>query len=216
MSWLLAITDGEPSPDLAVTTIRACGLSAILVAEDGAAPSATTFLEHAAIVRSLLASCDALLPVRAGSRVSDEHEARAVLHERAVEFRNGLDRVRGAVEMGVRCAPVPAAREVGEASNGREYLSARTGAWRWVDRTVADIAGFTAIPGVRDHVLLSETPAAVKASVLVDARDAHTLRAAIDRMRQRSAGQVVCSGPYPPYSFARVRTEDADDQHIEF
>ena len=59
---------------------------------------------HEGVVESAGESGAAVLPLRLGSVVSDEAAVVALVEERAEEFTTALDRVRGAVEIGVRAA----------------------------------------------------------------------------------------------------------------
>ena len=69
--------------------------------------------EHEEVVEALMAS-GPVLPMRFGTILTDEMAVALLLLERRTELRNGLERVRGAVELGVRATvaaddPTPAA-----------------------------------------------------------------------------------------------------------
>jgi hypothetical protein len=68
---------------------------------------------HENVVESLMKR-GSVLPMRLGSSVPDEAAVRDLLTSREEEFRRALERVRGAVELGVRAvaAPVTRARTV--------------------------------------------------------------------------------------------------------
>jgi hypothetical protein len=106
-----------------------------------------------------------------------------MLAERADELLAALERVRGAVELGVRgevCAP-PA-----PAASGTEYLLRRVADER-IHEPLASLS--------RASVRRSRPPHI--GAYLVD-------RGAVDRFRARVhelGGDLVCTGPWPPYSF---------------
>jgi hypothetical protein len=139
-------------------------------------PDERSLRHHDAVVEATMQH-GPVLPMRFGSVVRD---VEAFLAAREDEFREGLERVRGCVELGVRVAepddaPAPA--------TGTEYLMRRATAER-----VADELGAIARASARRRRGFA---------FLVE-------RERVDEFRERSAelaGELVVTGPWPPYSF---------------
>jgi Gas vesicle synthesis protein GvpL/GvpF len=206
--FALAIVEGEPPPDR--TAVCADGLVMVMDVEDQDVVDAGTLLRHAEAVSSLHARLGAVLPVRVGTQVADEDEAVRILMERRDELRAALDRVRGGVEMGLRClSPEPSAA-TSPPDGGHDYLRQRARAWHWVDDVTARLAMLRHVDGVRALVMLSQTTAAVKASALVDRSAIAGFRGAVADLQKGISGQVISSGPFPPYSFTSTPFDVAD------
>ena len=176
---LLAITDADAPPVAPVRLIRAGGLGA-LCAPVSAEPADTDALwRREELVEGLMAD-RALLPVRFGTRMSDEGEVAAVLAERRDEFVAALQHVRGAVELAVRVQPSgsPGELDAEHAVHGPLRALAR-------DTTI--------IPG--DDLF--------RAAYLVDRGTTGVFVRTVRRLQERHPGlAVLCTGPWPPYSFA--------------
>jgi hypothetical protein len=187
---LYAITDDPPGalPDLAtLRAVAAGGLAAIWAP----APEADAAHEigpedlwrFEAVVEALMADRD-LLPMRFGTRVADPEAARAVLHERHDELTASLDRVRGATELAVRVVAAPGARADAAAA-------------------LADVHPPLAAIARASTVRRGTGPDLLRAAYLVD-------RGAVDSVTRLVAGlerafpglRLLCTGPWPPYSFA--------------
>ncbi|HSR24706.1 MAG TPA: GvpL/GvpF family gas vesicle protein [Candidatus Eisenbacteria bacterium] len=201
---LSAIVDEPPA---AAEVVQVGALRAVLLAEDDDLAPDEMLLRQAGLVASLMDTCTAVLPVRAGSRVRDCGEAGRLLRARYAELREGLDRVRGCVELGVRASGPGGSRTAEAPQDGRAYLAARARAWRWADGLSARLTGLRGEPGVRDVALLACTPATVKASLLVEKDRLESARGAVRRLEQPGEGELVLSGPFAPYSFVPAPPE---------
>jgi hypothetical protein len=201
--WLLAVVDGAPS---GVRTVTAAGLAAVVQRDDTEVATTELLVRHAAVVASLLEQCDAVLPVRAGTRVSDDEEVRDLLHERRQDLRLGLDRVRGGAELAVRWEPdADGASE--PAVDGRTYLAGRVRAWRWADDIVQRVYELGAHADVREVKVLTHSPGSVKASLLVGRAAAGQVKDEVLASGRRVTGSLTCTGPYPPYTFCAPAAE---------
>jgi Gas vesicle synthesis protein GvpL/GvpF len=112
------------------------------------------------------------------------------------ELKAGLDRVRGAVELAVRAHPRET-EEAPKAGSGAEYMRAkarRAEAARLLHEPLASLA--------RDSVE-QPGPELLRAAYLVD-RDAVSGFVSLVRGlgRDHPRLDIVCTGPWPPYSFA--------------
>ncbi len=164
---------------------------------------------HEAVVESAGQSGAAVLPLRLGSILPDEASAVAMVEERAEEFARALDRVRGAVEIGVRAAVVsggeaePATEA--ESGPGTAYLMKRLAQKQRGDEVI-DLLHRPLADFARDHVRLDRSIAddsTVRLAYLVD-EDAVEPFQELVRSLESELGhvQLACTGPWPPYSFA--------------
>jgi hypothetical protein len=194
---LYAITDDATPPDPPLRAVRSDGLTALYAPTEPHEATLEELERHEAVVEALMESRD-LLPVRFGTLIADERAAARAVAERSEELAASLDRVRGAVELAVRAHPRrPAADEPARGASGRDYMSGRARqmeAARAVHAPLAHLA--------RDSVT-RPGPELLRAAYLVD-------RAAVERFvsevrRLQGAHpelDVLCTGPWPPYSFA--------------
>ena len=113
------------------------------------------------------------------------------------ELRAALERVRGAVELAVRARANEAEAALPATRNGREYLAARLG------RSRAAVELHEPLAALARASVIQPGDELLRAAYLVD-RDAAA--AFIERVRdlQRAHPELalVCTGPWPPYSFA--------------
>ncbi len=168
--------------------------------------------EHERVAEALLEG-GAVLPMRFGSVLADDHAVEAMLTARRSELLAGLRWVRGAVELGVRAAWRHGAAEdpetVGDAPEeasrgpGTAYLRGlgqrRRRASELAERLDADLAGLFR---AQVHRLLPSPSVPVKSAYLVEREAVEAFQARIGALDARLewAG-IVCSGPWPPYSF---------------
>jgi Gas vesicle synthesis protein GvpL/GvpF len=198
----------------ALAMIRAAGLSALTSEAPPSPPHTEEDLwRHEHVVESLMRDHD-VLPARFGTILPDESAVRKLLGERAGEFAAALDRVAGSVELGVRAAlhaaAEPANARAAGASSGTEYLLDA----KRRDRLMVDLTerlDRELAPMAKDaHIRPRRWPIdPVRCAYLVD-------RARVDSFLQRSSeiaeetdyAELVCTGPWPPYSFVRPHAED--------
>jgi len=176
---LLAITDADAPPAAPVRLIRAGGLGALCAPASSEPADSDALWRHEELVEELMAE-RALLPVRFGTRVSGEDEIAALLAERRDEFAAALEHVRGAVELAVRVQPSGAPGSLDAEHDVHGPLRA--------------LARDTSIqPG--DDLF--------RAAYLVDRGGVGVFVRAVRRLQERNPGlAVLCTGPWPPYSFA--------------
>jgi hypothetical protein len=152
-----------------------------------------------------------VLPMRLGTVLADERALDAVLDEGADDLVSGLARVRGAVELAVR-----AVIDNGEADRsqqqdqptGAEYMLGRLAAQRRSDELarrvhepLASLARESAFSGGRSGDLQ------MRGAYLVDEGRVDGFRARVEELeREGIASALVCTGPWPPYSFSDVRS----------
>jgi hypothetical protein len=147
-----------------------------------------------------------LVPVRYGSRVEDEGAAARALEERHRELARALDGVRGAVELSVRVLgdPATASPKVEEAASGAEYLRAK------VRSAVAEGRISLAVhePLERLARAAMQRPCTspgelLRGAYLVERPGVDDfVRQVSDLQAQHPELRLLCTGPWPPYSFS--------------
>ncbi|HVY95973.1 MAG TPA: GvpL/GvpF family gas vesicle protein [Solirubrobacterales bacterium] len=162
---------------------------------------------HERVVEELMESAT-ILPLRFGSSVERAESLTALLEERREEFLTALERVRGAVEVGVRAElpqpePEGAARPRGSPGPGTAYLLERAREERrgreaaeLVHRPLAALARRSA------PALGPSDPRRFKVAYLVDQGALDAFASRVTELNAGLAGaKISCTGPWPPYSF---------------
>jgi hypothetical protein len=203
---IYAITDAPPAtlPGTAgLNVVTNGGLVAFCGPGQERKMAPSLLWRHEEIIETLMKTCD-LLPVRFGTQVEDEHAAAMVLARQRVQLQAALDRVRGAVELAVRVVdndrePQP----VAVFSSGVDYMRAKAAQAQDVERVTQAIheplAGMARASRVMRQVRAREA----MCSAYLVARD--VVSQFVDRVsclqRANPDLQVLCTGPWPPYSF---------------
>lgn len=174
-------------------------------------PDAASLWAHEEVVEHVAAMCDAVLPVRFGSTVRDRPRAVALLAGRHDEFVWGLERVRGSVEIGVRVVG-PGTVSGGHdgrtvrsdvPGTGSAYLYHRADEQTRVERLAQVVhVPLSRLAKAERRASFVVPPTILAASYLAQ-------REVLDRFRDSVADissthphlRVVCTGPWPPYSF---------------
>jgi hypothetical protein len=212
--YLYGISDSPSRPD--ITGLQGAplagdgrqGLFAIWSEHDGQPfdPDETALWDHERVVEALLGE-GTVLPMRFGSWLPDRNAVLDLLEQRRSEFERGLDRVRGAVEIGVRALvhgeqAEPAPALAGADRPGTAYMLARLGE----EKRSAAIALHIHEPlvalsraSVTRTKSLSES---VNTAYLVARDDVAPFRATVEKLDDTlEEATIVCTGPWPPYSF---------------
>jgi hypothetical protein len=209
---MYAITDhpAPPLPTIApLREIAARGLAAVCAPaaeREDATPDA--LWRHEGVVEALMADRD-LLPVRFGTRLRDDATAARALAERHAELVAALARVRGAVELSLRVAAAGGGSSgtmlSQRAPDGTAHLRARAHADRARERVLAQV----------HEPLAARARAAVqhpargpyellRAAYLVDRRAVDGCTRLVARLQDADPTvRLLCTGPWPPYSFAK-------------
>ena len=207
MIEVYAITDhpGPPLPRVADLHAVATGRLAAIwgPARDGDVTGEALW-RHEAVVEALMADRD-LLPVRYGTRLDDEAAVARTVAERCDDLAAALDRVRGAVELSLRVLAAgertdPAAPHAG----GAEYLRAKArsaGARAGVVRSVHEPLTVFARASVQRA---PQGPfELLRAAYLIDRGVVAAFARHVARLQDRAPElRLLCTGPWPPYSFA--------------
>lgn len=200
----------------AVRALDASGLRT-WVSELPGAPSASLerVRAHNTVVEAATKERTAL-PMRFGQWFASETELREVVAERRERLERRLERVRGAMEFGVRVLDpergdaTGSGAEAPDRSSGRAYLEGLARREEETEKTrvrgaevAAELRSFLG-PLIRDHRVRPGGADGIVAIAHLVAR--HDTGAYSDRVHtftdRRSDLRFVISGPWPPYGFA--------------
>lgn len=192
---LYAITDDPAPPDPPVFAVPSAGLVALCAHAHEQEVTPASLWRHEELVEGLMRGRD-LLPVRFGTLVGDEDVVASAIAKRREELAASLDRVRGAVELAVRVRE-EGRQEPEAAPSGDAYMKAKAGrsdAARRLHEPLAELA--------RASVVLSG-PELLRAAYLVSRDRVDRFVAAVAEMQTDNPKlDLVCTGPWPAYSFA--------------
>jgi hypothetical protein len=212
--YVYAISDSPDRPEVrglqgaALSTSGRDGLFAIWSEHEEARLEAdeAVLLEHERVVEALLKQ-GAVLPMRFGSWMRDPAAVLELLDERRSEFELGLERVRGAVEIGVRALvrEEPAERVpalAGADRPGTAYMLARLNDEKRSALVAAHLRGPLQALSRASADRKTSLSGSVNTAYLVDRGDVDAFRAAVQKLDEVvDEATIVCTGPWPPYSF---------------
>jgi len=220
--YLYAITDSPEPPErggLRAARLRAIdegGLVAIVSEHADLRLEATEddLWTHEEVVEELMNRA-AVLPMRLASTLPDEEAVRATLRERRHEFEAALEHVRGAVELGVRAvidiepSDRPVAGTTSGGGPGTAYMLSRLERQRRGADAAARIHEPLAELARRStHRLGSQPQPLLNASYLVDRDRLEAFKARAEQVSDEvTEATIVCTGPWPPYSFSSPESE---------
>jgi Gas vesicle synthesis protein GvpL/GvpF len=196
---LYAITDDPSPPDPPLRAVRCDGLTALCAPAEEREMTPEVLWRHEEVMEALMEERD-LLPVRFGTLVKDERAAVRTLDERRDELAASLDRVRGAVELAVRALPREPAdsMEPPPPETGRDYMLAKASR-KEAARLLHEPLAFLA----RESVVQPSLEL-LRAAYLVDREAVESFVGMVRRLQETHEGlHVLCTGPWPPYSFAQ-------------
>ena len=177
------------------------GLDAVVSDHDAeVGASEASILAHARVVEALADANDAVLPARFGGMHPDEERLREAAAGRRLEA--ALARVDGCVELGLRVlAPPPRSPTP---TSGAAYMRARLERRRELDRVAGELHAPLARLSRDATMSVGTTPRLLlTAAYLVERNRVATFRETLAALEKKHADVgVVCTGPWPPYSFA--------------
>ena len=182
MPYVYAVTESAAA-ERAPHVVRWGELAAIVGAAPlPAAADERSLWHHEAVVEAAMRR-GPVLPMRFGSVVDDVTGFLAARHD---ELAAGLDRVRGAVEMGVRIVD-----EAVEPASGTDYLMRRASATALAQRVHAPLAERSRASFRGPHGF----------AYLVDDAAVGAFCECVSALSDHVEAELVCTGPWPPYSF---------------
>ena len=158
---------------------------------------------HEQVVEELMGA-GPVLPMRFGSSVADEEAVGAFLHLRRHALESAFERVRGAVELSVRLAIDPDPAGPGEMATGTAYLLERLeGERRQREMTARVHEPLSSLARASTSWSGEPRRGQWKAAFLVSHDRVEAFTEQVDRLdSELTGGAVVCTGPWPPYSFS--------------
>jgi hypothetical protein len=177
--------------------------------EAGGEPTEAAILAHARVVEALAAHNDAVLPARFGRGLLGEAELVEQITSRIPELIAALRRVRGCVEVGLRVLGGTTENDAAVPRSGREYMRDRLEEVRKAERLAAELhESLAALARESSQRVLASPQLLLTAAYLVARGDVESFRAAVaSAERERPGLTFVCTGPWPPYSFALLEAQ---------
>jgi hypothetical protein len=185
---------------------RVDGLDVVVsrVGEDSPEASTAAVLRHAEVVEEVLARSRSLLPAQFGSAFADEDELAQTVRAKAPELRQSLSRVSGCVEYGLRVVGLESRAGDGAApGSGSDYMRARLADAKERDRLSKELHEPLARLS-RESARFSTGPAELLVSAyLVPAADTEAFARCMHQLEAENLElTLICTGPWPPYTFA--------------
>jgi gas vesicle protein GvpL/GvpF len=198
---LYGIVEGLEDPPAGLERRQIEGLELVLGHED--APSAgevsrEQVLRHADVVDELMSRSAAVLPAQLGHAFRDEDELAAAVREQAPQLARTLERVRGCVEFGLRVSGL-GGKPPAESESGAGYMHARLEHLRRQDAAITRL--HEPLARLARAETLQRRPDGFGAAYLVERAKTSEFEAAAARVEREPGAVVVCTGPWPPYSF---------------
>jgi Gas vesicle synthesis protein GvpL/GvpF len=169
-------------------------------------PTRAAMWAHERVVEAMMER-GPMLPLRFGTMLDGPDRLRAELEARGPELLDALQRVVGCVELGVRVLAEPAAERApvadGERASGRAYVEARLREHRRAERLRGEVhAPLAELARASRRKGLAAAPTLLSAAYLVErARETEFRARAAALGRALEGARLVCTGPWPPYSF---------------
>ena len=166
-------------------------------------PTAAALSAYERTVRRLMERA-AILPAQFASVLEDEAAVRALLRERRDDLLARLKGVRGAVEIGLRASwSDDHARSEVLATSGTSYLRDRLERRQNARRVASQLDPLAALARSSRRALAPRPDLPVLDAYLVDRARVREFVALVEQLDDRLDDvELVCTGPWPPYSFA--------------
>lgn len=159
-------------------------------------------------VMERLMACRTIVPARFGSVLVDERQTLELIRDRHDELRLGLARLRGAVEIGarVRWRGGVAVSEPAEASSpGAAYMARRVALHRRARDLAHRLDPLAELARDVRRRLDEDKEFPVSDAYLVPREQVGKFAEAVKELDERDPEiELVCTGPWPPFSFARA------------
>ena len=168
-------------------------------------------MSHANVVEELMARSQAVLPAQFGRAFGDERELAEEVRAKASELTRGLNLVRGCVEFGLRIIRGEGGAETtSREPTGRDYMRTRLAE----DRARRRLANEVHEPLVRlsraSSRFAGASPDLLHAAYLVRRPEVAAFSEQVRRLETTHPDlTIVCTGPWPPYTFAGSRESSA-------
>ena len=185
------------------------GFAAVVTEHEGPVDaSEENILAHGRVVEALAATNDALLPARFGSMHADKARLREAVGSN-LALEEALTRVQGCVELGMRVIAEAAAPTF--ASSGAAYMRDRLERQHERERVANELHRPLARLARDATFTVGATPRLpLTAAYLVERTNVEAFRRTLDELQaEHPELGIVCTGPWPPYSFAMAEAGPA-------
>jgi hypothetical protein len=213
--YVYAITDSPPVSEragLQGARLRAVGRHGLFaMVTDHAELSRETAEEdlwaHEGVVEELM-QASTVIPMRFGSTIAHQRDLEEILEGRRREFAGLIERVRGAVELGVRArirlSETPVADGVSSGTGpGAAYMRELVERERREADAVARIHEPLEGLARRSRRMTGHLGQDFKGAYLVDRSRVDAFSEQVDRLAaELDDALITCTGPWPPYSFS--------------
>jgi hypothetical protein len=208
---LYAITEHPTPPvpdDSGMRVVARAGLAAVCGPVVKSEVTADALWEHERLVEALMDDRD-LLPARYGTCLPDEAAALRALEDNQAAYAEALGIVRGAVELAVRVFAArhdsPRSSPSASATTGTGYLRAR--ARSAAEESEATTLVHEPLARAARAATVARLPRAgelLRGAYLVDRDRTAAFSARVRQVQEDNPRmRITCTGPWPPYSFAR-------------
>jgi hypothetical protein len=176
------------------------------VATQASQPSEDAILAHAEVIEQLAVVNEALLPARFGRGYAGRDALAEAIKDRDAQIREALERVRGCVEIGLRVFDEAGGTNGAEGSSGREYMLRRLDEVRATERLAAELHERLAAAARASTSRVLATPQLLlSAAYLLPRAKVEPFQVAVEEAEHEWPDfTFVCTGPWPPYSFAVI------------
>jgi hypothetical protein len=169
-------------------------------------PTLENVFEYEQLLEQLMSRCT-IVPARFGTVLEDEAAARELLRERREPMTAALERVSGAVELGIRVGWRQSEDILPDKppENGTEYLRGRAE----LDQRAQDIAhrldALASVARTSRRRILPRPSLPVLGAYLVERERVQEFAALVEQLDDGlEQVELVCTGPWPPYSFCEA------------
>jgi len=181
--------------------VRAGPLVAIVSDHDEPPARSVETLWHYEEIVERIAAGHSMVPARFGSVLDDDEAVLEMLHAKHETLLTILGRTRGAVELALRATwdqpPAP------EAHTGTGYLRARLELRERARAIAAELMPLGKLSRASRCTLPARQDEPFRCAFLVDREQVPDFTASLQQLDDRLSGvDLVCTGPWPPYSFA--------------
>ena len=160
-------------------------------------------LTHATVVEELLARSRSVLPARFGRAFASDDELSNAVRAKAPALEHGLTRVRGCVELGLRVLGHEGRNDTSTDLSGGEYMRARLAEATERDRLAAELHRPLAQLARASARFGGASGDLLHAAYLVPEEKIAAFREQVGRIETAHPElTMVCTGPWPPYTFA--------------
>jgi len=165
-------------------------------------------LVHANVVEELMSRSRAVLPAQFGRAFTSEEQLTEAVQTKATALERGLTRVRGCVELGLRVLERGSRTDESTGLSGSDYMRTRLAEATERDRFSQELHGPLAALSRTSTRFGGASGDLLQAVYLVPEEQIEAFREHMNRIEGAHPElTMVCTGPWPPYTFADDREE---------